>query len=109
MWYPANRGLLLWLITPYRNAGVNTQKSRFNKSHSSTRNIIERSIGVWKNWCRCLLGVARHLHYSPEKAAKIINVAAALHNIRLHFNVEEYNDDPMPEGFEEHEDYGDVV
>lgn len=89
--------LLPWLITPFRSAGVNTQKSRFNKSHSSGRNIIERTIGVWKNWCRCLLGAARHLHYSPEKAVKIINVVAAIHNVRIHFNVPEHEEPPIQE------------
>lgn len=83
--------MLPWLITPFRSTTVNTPQSRFNKSHSSGRNIIERTIGVWKNCFRCLLGVARHLHYSPEKSVKIINVAAALHNIRIYFKME--NDD----------------
>lgn len=98
--------LLPWLITPFKNAGVNTSKSRFNKSHSSGRNIVERTIGVWKNWCRCLLGVARHLHYTPDKAVKIINVAAALHNIRIHFNVPDY-DEPIEQQFQEDDEITD--
>ncbi|XP_036340860.1 putative nuclease HARBI1 [Rhagoletis pomonella] len=43
--------LLPWLITPFRSAGVDSPESRFNKSHSKGRNIVERTIGVWKNWC----------------------------------------------------------
>ena len=37
-----------------------------------------------KNVFRCTLG-ARQLHYSPEKAAQIINVCAAIHNLRIKF------------------------
>ncbi|XP_053959721.1 putative nuclease HARBI1 [Anastrepha ludens] len=92
--------LLPWLITPFRNAGANTPQSRFNKSHSSGRNIVERTIGVWKNWCRCLLS-ARQLHYSPEKVAQIVNVAPALHNIRIHYNIS----DEYLEGVFESEEY----
>lgn len=58
---------------------------------------MERTIGLWKNWCRCILS-ARQLHYSPQKVAQIINVAAALHNIRLHYNV---HDDYVPAEIEE--------
>ncbi|XP_036336252.1 putative nuclease HARBI1 [Rhagoletis pomonella] len=44
----AGYGLAPWLITPFRNPAPNTPSSRFNKWHSSGRNIIERTIGVWK-------------------------------------------------------------
>lgn len=47
---------------------------------------MKRTIGVLKNKFRCTLG-ARQLHYTPRKAAQIINVACALHNICLHFGV----------------------
>lgn len=56
--------------------------------HSKTRNMVERVIGVIKNRSRCILS-ARQLHYSPQKAAQIINVACALHNICIHFKVED--------------------
>ncbi|XP_055837670.1 putative nuclease HARBI1 [Episyrphus balteatus] len=80
-----------------RLLGVGTPKSRFNTTHSKARNVIERTFGVWKNWCRCCLG-ARQLHYSPTKAIQIVNVAAALHNIRIHFKSNDQNVADFEEG-----------
>ena len=62
-------------------------ESNFNEIHSRIRIVVEQSIWVLKNRFRCLLG-ARQLHYSPELAAKIVAVCAALHNICVHFNIE---------------------
>lgn len=46
--------------------------------HCVACNTVERTIGVQKNWWRCLLG-HRVLHYHPDKAA---NAACwVLHNI----------------------------
>ncbi|XP_062551170.1 putative nuclease HARBI1 [Armigeres subalbatus] len=81
--------LRTYLITPFRNsnnAPSSSRQARFNDIHSKTRNVIERTIGVMKNVFRCILG-ARQLHYKPEKAAKIVNVCCALHNLRKRFNV----------------------
>ncbi|XP_055912672.1 putative nuclease HARBI1 [Eupeodes corollae] len=80
-----------WLMTPFRCVGDDRSKTKYNISHSKTRNIIERTIGVLKNRFRCILG-ARQLHYSPQKAAQIVNVVCALHNICIHFKVENYLD-----------------
>lgn len=71
-------------MTPYRSPDEGSNHSNFNIVHAKTRNIIERTIGVLKNRFRCLLG-ARQLHYTPQKASKIVNVCAALHNICLHY------------------------
>ncbi|XP_048516636.1 putative nuclease HARBI1 [Dendroctonus ponderosae] len=48
----------------------------------SARNVIERCFGVLKQRFRCLLK-HRVLHYSPEKAAKIVLSCAILHNIAI--------------------------
>ncbi|XP_065087445.1 putative nuclease HARBI1 [Ochlerotatus camptorhynchus] len=53
-----------------------------------------RTIGVMKNVFRCILG-ARQLHYKPEKAAKIVNVCCALHNLRKQFNLPDDNFDEL--------------
>lgn len=79
--YPAEP----WLITPFRAAQEGTEESAFNKRHSKGRMIVERTIGVLKNRFRCLLG-ARQLHYTPLKAARIVNVCSALHNFCIDFN-----------------------
>lgn len=77
-----------WLMTPYRSPRVGSQEMKYNTQHTKTRNIVERTIGVLKNRFRCLLG-ARELHYSPQKATQIINVVCALHNICIHYRVED--------------------
>ena len=69
-----------WLITPYRVAPEGSSECKFNDFLSKGRNIIERVNGLLKSRFRCLLG-RRELHYTPEKAVKILNVCAALHNI----------------------------
>ncbi|XP_055614942.1 putative nuclease HARBI1 [Toxorhynchites rutilus septentrionalis] len=73
-----------WLLTPYRAPELESPESEFNSKHVLARGIIERTIGVLKNRFRCILG-ARQLHYTPTKAAKIISVCCALHNICLYF------------------------
>ncbi|XP_065366314.1 putative nuclease HARBI1 [Calliphora vicina] len=69
-----------FLITPFRSTVEGSSESRFNYIHARTRNIVERTIGVLKNRFRCILG-ARQLHYTPDTAAKITSVCAALQNI----------------------------
>ncbi|KAJ8965083.1 hypothetical protein NQ317_016113 [Molorchus minor] len=71
-----------WLMTPVSNNDLTLPEQNYNTSHRSTRNVVERTIGVLKARFRCLLK-HRVLHYSPTVAAKIIYSCAVLHNICL--------------------------
>ncbi|XP_065355967.1 putative nuclease HARBI1 [Calliphora vicina] len=70
-----------WLMTPHRTPEEGSAAMKFNEIHVKARNVIERTNG--DRW-RCTIG-ARELHYAPKKAAKIINVCCALHNICIYF------------------------
>lgn len=83
----AGYALKPYLMTPFRATGPESAERRFNTKHAKARNIIERTIGVLKNRFRCLLG-ARQLHYSPKKAAQIVNICCALHNLCISHNIE---------------------
>ncbi|XP_067625184.1 uncharacterized protein [Eurosta solidaginis] len=78
-----------FLLTPFRNPQAYTAEHTFNQKHCSGRNIVERTIGVLKSRFRCL---ARTLQYQPEKVIQIINVCCALHNICIHYKVQEIVD-----------------
>lgn len=87
-----------WLLTPYRTPNTGSVEEKFNDVHSKCRNIIERTNGVLKNRWSCLLG-ARELYYAPQKAIKITNLCAALHNICI-----EYKCDSVKEVVSDEED-----
>ncbi|XP_050515302.1 putative nuclease HARBI1 [Diabrotica virgifera virgifera] len=76
-----------WLLTPIEGAQQNTPEGRYTFSHSSVRNCVERCNGVLKMRFRCLLK-HRVLHYTPVKAAEIINACCVLHNILVSHNIE---------------------
>ncbi|XP_053960625.1 putative nuclease HARBI1 [Anastrepha ludens] len=87
-WLLGDAGYALepWLMTPFRSPTTGSVEGNYNKIHAKARNTIERAIGVFKNRFRCLLG-ARELYYEPMKVCQIVNVAAALHNICIHYRV----------------------
>ena len=99
--------LLRWLVTPYRNFGNLTQVQRmFNRCHSKTRQVIERSFGLLKSRFRRLT----KLHISDlTLAVNSILSGCVLHNICQQndeelFEVEGINrqvpQPPGPHGYE---------
>ena len=89
-------------MTPYRTTNVeDARKNRFNTKHSSTRNIIERTFGVLKNRFRCILG-ARQLHYTPQKAAQIVNMVCAFDNLCIKYKIENV-DEPLVDNIDSNE------
>lgn len=81
---------LPWLLVPF--AQINTPRQEvFNYHFKRSRSVVERCIGLLKGRFRCLLK-ERVLHYAPNKAARIVSACATLHNIAIHYRVE----DPLP-------------
>ncbi|KAM3318532.1 hypothetical protein ACQJBY_035974 [Aegilops geniculata] len=65
-----------------RGVAPRTPKEKFNKIHSSKRNVIERAFGVWKMKWQILLKMP---NYSVETQKMIVAASMALHNyIRYH-------------------------
>jgi len=65
-----------------RGAEPTTPKEKFNKVHSSVRNVIERSFGVLKMKWRILLKMPS---YSMDKQKMIVAATMVLHNyVREH-------------------------
>lgn len=67
-----------WLMTPIQNPSTESEE-KYNMYHIRVRGIVERTIGIWKQRFRCILG-ERKLHYEPTKCRKIILATAILHN-----------------------------
>lgn len=77
--------LLPFLFTPVVGALPGSQEANYTRIHIRVRNSIERTIGLLKEMFRCIHS-ERVLHYSPQKAAKIIYCSAILYNYRLDHN-----------------------
>lgn len=104
-----NNGEVLWLIgdsgyaqssvvmTPFRNPVPGTPEYRYTEAHIRARNTVERCIGLLKVRFRCILK-ERTARYSPEMVSKFVKVCAALHNMCLGMEVNEY----QPQIEEEH-------
>ncbi|XP_045767780.1 putative nuclease HARBI1 [Maniola jurtina] len=69
-----------WMMTPILRTAPDSPESNYTDNHTSTRNTVERCIGVLKARWRCLLA-HRTLHYDPIKAGKIVNACIVLHNM----------------------------
>lgn len=67
-------------MTPFHNPAEGTPERYFNSIFIPARLTVERTIGRWKETLRCALR-DRLLHYKPNKASKIVNACAVIHNI----------------------------
>ncbi|CAB3250395.1 unnamed protein product [Arctia plantaginis] len=87
-----------WLMTPILHAPQGTSDSQYNHFQGRTRTCIDRCISKLKGRWQCLH--KRPLHYTPQRAAKIINACAVLHNLCIKAGLpdpEPYIDpEPMP-------------
>lgn len=71
-----------YLLTPVINP-ANDAERRYNVSHRSTRNTVERLFGVWKRRFPCL---TYGLRTKLETSQAVICALAVLHNISLGHN-----------------------
>ncbi|KAI3782587.1 hypothetical protein L2E82_12638 [Cichorium intybus] len=73
-------------------------KETFNYYHSSLRNVIERSFGVWK--ARWAILKDMHVNYSYETQVNIVLASMAIHNyIRKHGSFDEAFDKAQRESY----------
>jgi len=70
-------GLKEWLIPPFHGNGSTVAEVTFNRSHKTTRRVIENAFGILKERFPCL----NHLRVCPTFAGKIIMACATFHNI----------------------------
>ncbi|KAM3964694.1 putative nuclease HARBI1 [Aphomia sociella] len=68
-----------WLMTPILHAPQGTPDSQYNHFQGRTKTSIDKCISKLKGRWQCLN--KRPLHYTPQRAAKIINACAVLHNL----------------------------
>ncbi|KAI3771087.1 hypothetical protein L6452_02241 [Arctium lappa] len=76
-------------------------KETFNYHHSSLRNVIERTFGVWK--ARWAILKDMHVNYSYETQVNIVIASMAIHNyIRLNGSFDEAFDMAQQESYNPH-------
>lgn len=75
-----------WLLTPHTDAQEGTPEYHYSRIFRKIHCLIERTNGLLKMRFRCLLK-HRFLHYTPEKASRIINACCVLHNMCITQNV----------------------
>ncbi|KAJ3662506.1 hypothetical protein Zmor_006851 [Zophobas morio] len=81
-----------YLLTPLLNI-ENNQERRYNQSHKTTRNVVERCFGRWKRRFPCL---SRTLRNKLETSQIIICATAVLHNIGIFLNDDIPFDEDIP-------------
>lgn len=83
-WLLGDRGYALtpYMLTPFRpNRDFTPGEERYQKSHTKTRNVIERCFGVLKQRFRCLDFSGGTMQFSPSRCCRIILATAVLHNM----------------------------
>lgn len=90
-WFIGDSGYPLqpYLLNPFRNP-ANDSEIRFNNALASTRNLVERCIGLLKMRFRCILK-ERSARYSPVFVCKMIKACAVLHNMCVNENLINYD------------------
>ncbi|KAJ8929770.1 hypothetical protein NQ314_017507 [Rhamnusium bicolor] len=73
--YPCSRYLLTPLLHPKTDS-----ENRYNRAHISTRNVVERLFGKWKNMFRCFFN---GLHMKLETTKAAIVAVAIIYNIYM--------------------------
>lgn len=71
-----------WLLTPL-HIPETPAEYRYNRAHSATHSVIEKTLRTLCCRFRCLDGSKGALQYSPEKSSHIILACCVLHNISL--------------------------
>ncbi|XP_078503142.1 uncharacterized protein LOC144761771 [Lissotriton helveticus] len=69
-----------FILSPYLKPST-LSEMRFNAAHRSTRNVIERTVGLLKSHYCCLHKTGGALQYRPDTCCKIVATCAMLHNI----------------------------
>ncbi|XP_049870553.1 putative nuclease HARBI1 isoform X2 [Pectinophora gossypiella] len=96
---------LTFMLTPVRPAPEDAPTVRYNRAQIKTRNIVERTFGIWKRRFPCL---QRGMGNKLTTVSNIIVACAVLHNLSIHLNddieetestptLEEGNADPINE------------
>lgn len=71
-----------YLLTPILNP-ITDQEKRYNIKHKSTRNLVERGIGIWK---KRFPVIAVKMRQRLVNSLKVIVATAVLHNIAVERN-----------------------
>lgn len=81
-------GCQTYLLTPVLRT-TTLQEENYNKSHIKTRNIVERTIGVWKRMFPCL---TKKMATKLTSTCHIIVATAILYNICRHHGISDFTD-----------------